>query len=97
MQQIYPPVDDQKINKLLPGNPFVQRITPNQPDQVNKKLVQNNKMNEAAPKLVIGKIIVEILPPKLPAPQKIITRVVESSSKDSFSKSNKFIFGLGQL
>lgn len=97
MQKTNPPVDKQKKNKLLPAISPVEQITPNQPDQLNKRSVQNNKMNDAAPKLVIGKIIVEILPPALPVPQKVITRVVQSSSKDSFSKSNKLIFGLGQL
>ena len=77
------PVKMQKIN------PPVELITPNQPGQLNRRYVQNTKMKEAAPKLVIGKIIVEILPPKLLAPQKVITRVVQSSSKNSFSKSNK--------
>ena len=56
-----------------------------------------NKTNQSVPKLIIGKIIVEILPSKLPAPQKIITKVVQPPSKDSYSKSNKLIFGLRQL
>lgn len=56
-----------------------------------------NKTNQPVPKLVIGKIIVEILPPKLPAPQKVITRIVQSSAKETHTKSNKLIFGLGQL
>ncbi len=96
-QNIKPPVDDPGKNKLLPVHPGIERIIPNQPDQVDKKAMADNKLTEAAPKLVIGKIIVEILPPTLPASQKIITRVVQSASKDSFSKSNKLIFGLGQL
>jgi hypothetical protein len=90
--------DEIKNEKItLSNNLRVERITPNLPEQLSKILVQNNKMNEATPKLVIGKITVEILPPKLPTPQKIITKVVQSPSKDSYSKSNKLIFGLGQL
>jgi hypothetical protein len=98
-QKINPAVEDenQKKNKLLPTILPIERITPNEPNQVNKISVQNKKMNEAAPKLVIGKIIVQMLPPKLPVPQKVITRVVQSSSKPGFSKSNKLSFGLGQL
>ncbi len=94
-QTINPSIQDQKINKLLPAS--IERMIPAQPAQVNKSRVQNNRMNAAAPKLIIGKIIVEMLPPKLPVPQKVITRVVQSSSKDHLSKSNKLIFGLGQL
>jgi hypothetical protein len=87
--------EDKKIT--LSNNLRIERIAPNQPEQLSKIPVQNNKMNEATPKLIIGKITVEILPPKLPVPQKIITRVVQSSSKNSFSKANKLSFGLGQL
>jgi hypothetical protein len=98
-QKINPAVEeeDRKKNKLPPTNSRIERIIPNQPSHVNKRPVQNNKANEAAPKLVIGKIIVEILPPKLPVPQKVITKVVQSPSKNSFSKSNKLSFGLGQM
>ena len=56
-----------------------------------------NKANQPVTKLVIGKIIVEILPPKLPATQKVITRIVQASAKETHTKSNKLIFGLGQL
>jgi hypothetical protein len=87
-------VQHKKINRS--DNMRTERITPNQPDDLNKKPVQNRE-HEAVPRLVIGKITVQILPPKLPAPQKIITKVVQSPSKDSYSKSNKLIFGLGQL
>jgi hypothetical protein len=87
----------QSMKKILPQHLQIERITPNTANQENLRHVQTNKMNEAAPKIIIGKIKVEILPPKLPAPQKIITKVVQPTSKDSYSKSNKLIFGLGQL
>ncbi len=98
-QKINPAFDDEdrKKNNLLPATIPAERIIPKQPNQVNKLSVQNNMLKEAAAKLVIGKIIVEILPPKLSAPQKIITKVVQSPSNDSYTKSNKLIFGLGQL
>jgi hypothetical protein len=88
-------VQHKKIN--LSDNSGIERIIPNEPGQLNNKPMQRSKEHEAAPKFVIGKITVEMLPPKLPAPQKIITRVVQSPSKDGYSKSNKLIFGLGQL
>jgi hypothetical protein len=100
-KQIIRPADKkdeiQNEKVTLSNNVRIERITPNQPEQLSKIPLQNNKMNEATPKLVIGKITVEILPPKLQTPQKIITKVVQSPSKDSYSKSNKLIFGLGQL
>lgn len=86
---------NKKIN--LSEKVRLERITPNQPEQMHKRLVQNSKKNETVPKLIIGKIIVEILPPKLPVTQRTLTKVVQSSSKDNYSKSNKLIFGLGQL
>ena len=46
--------EDQKKDALRRGNLPVVRLTPNQPHQVNKISVQNNKMKEAGPKLVIG-------------------------------------------
>lgn len=88
-------VQNRKIN--LSDNSGIERIIPNQPEQLNNGRKQNKKEHEAAPKLVIGKITVEMLPPKLPAPQKVIARVVQPPSKDGYSKSNKLIFGLGQL
>lgn len=51
----------------------------------------------AAPKLVIGKITVEVVPPAAPVPQKIITRTVQTSSSASQPKNNRLSFGLGQL
>lgn len=87
----------QNENILMPGISRIQRITPANKETEPKGLVHRNHPNQPVPKLVIGKITVEILPPKLPAPQKVITRVVPSSSNDSHSKSNKLSFGLRQL
>lgn len=98
-KQINNPLNEDKghkINKLLPSKSSIEHITPNQPRMENNRPVQN-QIQQSTSKLVIGKITVEILPPKLPVPQKIITRVVQSSSKDSHSKSNKLTFGLGQM
>jgi hypothetical protein len=90
--------DEAQNNKINDSNNLrPERITPNQPEQLSKIPVQNNKINEATPKLVIGKITVEIMPPKLPVPQKIITKVVQTPSKESYSKSSKLSFGLRQL
>ena len=97
-QMINPVKDEvQKKNKLQQNNSRIERITPIQPDTEHTKPVQRININQPAPKLVIGKIIVEILPPIKPAPQKVITRVVQSPANDHHSKSNKLIFGLGQL
>jgi hypothetical protein len=97
--RINPLVKDKVQNKnlLKAGNSRIQRITPANKDKQPAGPVHRNHPNLPAPKLVIGKISVEILPPKLPVPQKVITRVVPSSSNDSHSKSNKLIFGLRQL
>ena len=48
------------------------------------------------PKLVIGKITVEVLPPVNPKPTKIINRMVHVSQGNT-STNNKPSFGLGQL
>ena len=97
-QMINPVKDEvQKKNKLQQNNSRIERITPIQPDTEHTKPVQRININQPVPKLVIGKIIVEILPPIKPTPQKVITRVVQSPANDHHSKSNKLIFGLGQL
>jgi len=88
-------IQSKKIN--LSENLQPERITPNQREKMHKRPLQKSKTNETAPKLIIGKIIVEILPPKLPVTQKVINRVVQSPSQNNHSKSNKLIFGLGQL
>jgi hypothetical protein len=89
--------ESKKENTFKQGSSQLQRIIPSNKDVEPKRRVHSSNTNQPAPKLVIGKITVEILPPKLPAPQKIITRVVQTPAKDNFSKSNKLSFGLGQL
>jgi hypothetical protein len=84
-------------NNHLRNNPKIERLRPAQPEMDLPQKQQHNHPNQQPNKLVIGKIIVEILPPKQPLPQKVITRVVQSSPKDSFPTSNKLSFGLGQL
>ena len=98
-QMIKPSVKEEvkKQNKLEPNNSLIERINPIQSDTENTKQVQRNNTNQPVPKLVIGKIIVQILPPLKTVPQKVINRVVQSSSNNNNSKSNKLIFGLGQL
>lgn len=98
-QMITPSVKDevQKKNKLQPNNSRIERITPIQPETEHARQAQRHNTHQQAPKLVIGKIIVEILPPIKPVPQKVITRVVQSTANNSNLKSNKLIFGLGQL
>jgi hypothetical protein len=56
----------------------------------------NIRNNQVTPKLVIGKITVEILPPLAQQPPKIITRVVQAPSTENHSKTNRLSFGLGQ-
>jgi len=73
-----------------------RHIFPNRPVIENKTPVQN-KIHKEAPKLVIGKITVEIIPPVVPLPQKTITKVIHASSDNISLKANKLSFGLGQL
>ena len=85
-----------KADKLVSKKMGVERIVPNLERNENKRHIQNKKQ-QTNPKLVIGKITVEILPPIATGPPKTITRVVSPSSKPTSSKSNKLIFGLGQM
>lgn len=52
---------------------------------------------KATPKLTIGKITVEIIPPATQPPAKIITRTVQAPPSENHSKINRLSFGLGQL
>ncbi len=85
-----------RANKSIPNKADVERIIPNLSGNENNGVIQNTK-KPATPKLVIGKISVEILPPIANVPPKVITKVVPSNSKPDKSKSNKLIFGLGQM
>jgi hypothetical protein len=73
--------------------PKVAKLNPPLPNPVAPVA----KGNRSAPKLVIGKISVEILPPAAPQPAKVVTRVVQAPSYSESSKTNKLRFGLGQL
>ncbi|MBK7110688.1 MAG: hypothetical protein WAU21_09430 [Chitinophagales bacterium] len=83
-------------NKLISNKKGVERIVSNMGANKNKQLV-HNRNQIASPKLVIGKIIVEIISPKTISPPKIITRIVSQNAKPNSSKSNKLSFGLGQM
>jgi hypothetical protein len=72
------------------------RLSPAQPAPDNNSQV-HRKNNQQAPKLVIGKITVEIVPPVVQPSTKIITRVVQSPPIENHSKINRLSFGLGQL
>jgi hypothetical protein len=80
---------DKVINRVTPV-----RITPSPPAaEKNNPVAASNK--QAAPKLVIGKIVVEVLPPVTP---KVVTRIVQSTPHPvNHSKTNRHSFGLGQL
>lgn len=98
--QIEPAVKDEKqrttkdrvnISKLTRLIPVPELPVPakNRPDQMLNK--------QATPKLVIGKITVEILPPAVPPPPKVVTRVVQPALTENHSKMSRLSFGLGQL
>ncbi len=74
-----------------------RHIGPARLQPANKNPVHADKKHQPAPKLMIGKITVEILPPATTVPPKIITRVVQQNIKPGPSKSNNLIFGLGQM
>jgi len=78
------------------GTPILPRINPVQAVADVSSQTRNRK-NPPTPKLVIGKITVEILPPAAQPATKIITRVVQSPSTENYSKMNRLNFGLGQL
>ncbi|NCA84379.1 MAG: hypothetical protein EOM83_02265 [Clostridia bacterium] len=85
-----------KKSELRPNSSPIELLKPNRLNQ-DKPIQVINKTKQPAPKLVVGKIIVEILPPIVPIPKKTLTRFVQPSSANSHSKSNKLSFGLGQL
>lgn len=79
-------------DKLSDGNTIAM-----EPKADDSRNVLRTITNEPSPKVVIGKIVIEILPPIKAPSEKIIQRVARTPSKDNFSKTNKLIFGLGQL
>ncbi|MEX2565515.1 MAG: hypothetical protein WD431_06205 [Cyclobacteriaceae bacterium] len=94
-----PPVKEEveKGNQFPQNNLRIERITPVTPDIDHRGQIHHKNVNQPTPKLVIGKIIVEILSPVKAPAEKIIQRVVQAPAKDNFSKTNKLMFGLGQL
>ena len=91
-----PKQESKKINEIKPVDSPVERILLSQPVPRENVPVQKD-IRQETPKLVIGKIIVEIVPPVNPPPARSITRIVPSTQESGFSKSSKLSFGLGQL
>ncbi len=75
------------------NNPKETRLNPVPPSLGSPA----SKTTKVAPKLVIGKISVEILPADVAKPTKIITRVVQAPTSSNSSKTNILSFGLGQM
>lgn len=102
--------DSKKTSFIHPAvKPDSPKITNDIPNRLNLKYIipaqlamgdnrpTNIRNNQVTPKLVIGKITVEILPPPPHQAPKIITRVVQAPSTENHSKINRLSFGLGQL
>ncbi|MEI6682111.1 MAG: hypothetical protein WCO44_05765 [Bacteroidota bacterium] len=83
----YPP--GRSIREIMPREPSI-------PSREEKNNPREPK-SETAPKLVIGKITVEIALPPPTQPQKIITRVVQKSAEENHGNTNRLRFGLGQM
>ncbi len=90
-------IADEAIKNEKQSNRKVERINPIQPEQVSAPKDQRNRSSQPTKKLVIGKIIVEMLPPVQPLPQKVITRTIPTALKNNQPKPSKLMFGLGQL
>lgn len=82
-----------RADTLIPKRVKRENILPNLKD---KEPLQNKK-NTSGPTLIIGKITVEVISPANKVSPKIITKVVSDPSNQGQSKSNKLIFGLGQM
>lgn len=96
IDNLSPEVEQQKKISPVINSYELTRITPSQPI-LEKSVPLNNKSKQEKPRLVIGKIIVEVLPPEKQAPPRVVTKVVQQSSDNNNSKINKLSFGLGQL
>ena len=88
---------DRKEMKILSGKLSDGNTIAMQPKADNSRSVLRTNTIESVPKVIIGKIVIEILPPIKAPTEKIIQRVAQTPSKDNFSKTNKLLFGLGQL
>lgn len=64
--------------------------------QKQAEIVEKTENKNENPKLIIGKINVEILPVTKPT-TKVINQIMQSPAPINFPKSNRNIFGLGQL
>lgn len=73
-------------------NAPVTRLLPAQPAE--PMTARNSK---TAPKLVIGKITVEVIQPNKPSPAQIINNVKQTPPASDNTGSNQLRFGLGQL
>ncbi len=69
------------------------QLQPLQEVQMNVK----TDVQPQAPKLVIGKITVEITQPAPPIQQKVFNRIVQEPAPSNYSKMNRLSFGLSQL
>jgi hypothetical protein len=96
-QRIVEPTD-RKVSTEIPKK-TAERLSLVQPSQkqAESSMAANSKPNRHTPKLVIGKITVEVLPPEKPALPKIITRLIKNTPASEHSKPGKLSFGLGQL
>lgn len=81
--EVFRPAERAPHTKLHPTDPI-----PSQLPERNKRPV---------PKLVIGKILVEVIQAEKATSPKIINHVVQAPSNPNGSKTNKLSFGLGQL
>lgn len=85
--------------KSSQGKHTVQEIMPRIPESFSqdKQRSAAESKNETVPKLTIGKITVEIVPPPASQPQKVITRIVQKPADDNNGRMNRLGIGLGQL
>ena len=89
--------NDKNLNWHIPVRIMPTQLSLHKDKPVNDNSNNNNNSNAPKPRLVIGKIIVEVLPSAKPVPPKIITRTVESPSTANHSKISRLSFGFGQL
>jgi len=83
-----PEIEQQKKISPVFNSYELTRITPSQPI-LEKNVPLNNKSNQETPKLVIGKIIVEVLPQEVQTTPKAITNVVIQSLDDDYLRKRQ--------
>ncbi len=103
-------LEPQKISVLIPEKisekpgsskdanriSVIERISPSKYAPDSNTAGKNGK-NKVTPKLVIGKITVEIIPPVSQPAAKVITRLVQPSETENHPIYNRLTFGLGQM